>query len=232
MDNKEKESIKNAIQYLDSFHRDLGQFFSSFESLLAELGFLVHPEQGNKTSFIYQLSNNITWYNTWTLKNIQRYYLNSADIEKDKINSVLFCSLSLYDESIFTVPVLICGKIQYHQEVTAKKAWDFWLWDEIVKIDSNKSPWRFKTLPNKNSLIYNLRSISTNKLGDKITEKKDIIDSIKIIFVDLLSMQNHEKVKQIVDPMVGLYNDDESILIKKELVISPLPEKLIDCWSK
>jgi len=213
-------SIKNAIEYLDSFYSDLGLMFGNFESLLSEKKFISHPNAGNKTTYHYSVSNHMSRNQAWTLKNIQRFYL---DEKKDSVNKAIICSASLYPSSVFNIPVLICGIIKYKKNYSLYDSWNFWPSRDIVELDSLKSSWRLinKKVAKRDDSIFNFQHIS----------KKDTIESFSVFFIDMIKLESSTILaEKIVEPLVDLYKGKSGVALDDNFLIKPIPAKLFEIW--
>lgn len=48
MSDNRQNGVRDAIAYLDGFYRDLSLLLDSLISVMEEMGFVLHPLQGNK----------------------------------------------------------------------------------------------------------------------------------------------------------------------------------------
>jgi hypothetical protein len=219
---KKGESVIKAIRYLDSFYEDLGLLFNNLENLLSEKGFSNLPKSGNYAAYFHNVSNNIHLSRKWTLKNIQRLYLEENLLETKEINSGLTCSASLYKTSQFNFPVLTCGVLTWNNKYTHEEIYDKWSCNEICDVVCDKSIWRFRDEYKKDGIIYHLYP------------EKELrnLKSFSFFFIDLTEIENSAVLEEIVNAMINLYHGNYDVSISNDLIIDKIPQKLIETWTQ
>jgi len=219
---KKGESIIEAINYLDSFYNDLGLLVSNLENLLSEKGFISIPRAGNTVAYYHNLSNHIGYSRKWTLKNIQRLYLEESHIESQDIDSTLLCSASMYKTSLFNFPVVTFGVLNWNDKYSADDIFEWWDCNAICNIVCDKSIWRFKDDPKKEDLIFHL--IPSEELKN--------IKDFSFFFIELVKIENSAVLETIVIALLEVYNGNYDISIDDDLIIKKIPQKLFDTWNR
>jgi len=219
---KKGESIIKAIRYLDSFYEDLGLMFGNLEKLLSEKGFISIPNAGNTAAYIYNTSSHIGYSWKWTLKNIQRLYLEESLIKSHDIDSALICNASFYKTSLFNFPVLTCGILKWNDKYSTDSIYNRWDCNSICNIVCDNSIWRFKEEHKKEDLIYHLIP----------SEEFKNYKSLSVFFLDLIRIENSEVLQAIVNALIDAYHENYDISLDEELVVNRIPPKLLDNWSR
>jgi len=223
--NANDKQVKLAINSLNSFYKDIKLLIEEIKKIMKIRGFVLHPQQGNYITYAnYALSNSILYPEQWIMKGMQFCLIPSEMLNGRLSNKAIFFSISLYQSSVFEIPVLMAWVTTYNKELTHKEIADEgWGAKEIWTIDTVDSLWRsnHKNEPNIKNPI-NLR-IPIIKL----------IDHINILFFNLMSISDKKILEEnVLLPILKLYNGESLDLSNNDLIVQNIPENLIDKWNE
>lgn len=152
------------------------------------------------------------------MKNAEMMFIENSAVQKKEAGSTIIYSVSLYPESVFPKPVVLCAAISLKKLLPIERVFhNVWGDSEICSIDIRSITWKLEKEPDRKTVTLQLE------------DKADLIRSVHCMFFDLLSIKDKAHLKtNVVEPVLSMYKKAPQARTADNEVLLEIPPELLD----